>query len=129
LSYAHSLLLCDLFTDVSQGLSYSAIIIRVGLGIAERGSGGSSPLPIARFSAAPSQPTSRSREHMHANALAISVDKEVSVCRDGGRSGGGRHAADDPEIALELVDELGTHNHGDKPGRPSEALSWHTKTS
>jgi hypothetical protein len=103
-------LFCAMAVYYSQGLSYSAIIIRVGLGIAERGNGSSSP-PISSL-----QFTSRLRNHAHANTLAISVDQDVSVSGDGVSA-----HSDDP------VDDLSANIHGDKLGRPWEAPPWHPR--
>jgi hypothetical protein len=118
-----------MFTYEFQGLSYSAIIIRVGLGIAERGGGDSSSLPDAQITT----PwfTSQRGEHAQANALDISVNREVSVGGDGGRSGSGGGAgarSNDPEIALELIDDLSMDMHGAKLGRPWEAPPWHPRS-
>jgi hypothetical protein len=124
--------LCVLSTHASQGLSYSAIIIRVGLGIAERGSGGS--LPLSNTHLTTSWFSNRLREHAHVDPLPISVDHEVSVSGDGGRrdidSGdGGRRGngagagsrLDDPEIALDLLDDVSSNVHGTKPAHSWEA--------
>jgi hypothetical protein len=116
------------FTYSWQGLSYSAIIIRVGLGIAERGSNDPS-LSDVRFSISSWRFTGQPHAHAQASALAISVDQEVSISGDG-RSGSGGGASDpsgDPEIALELVDDLSANIHGDKLGRPWEAPPWHPR--
>jgi hypothetical protein len=82
-------------------------------------------VPITRFSTGPSRFPSQSREHTHTNTLAISVDRETSVIRDDRRSGNGysasRTRSDDPEIALDLVDELNAKMQGDKLVHPWEA--------
>jgi hypothetical protein len=109
---------------LSQGLSYSAIIIRVGLGVAERGDDGSPPLSHTQFTA--SWLSSRLREHAHADPLSVSVDQESSVSGDGGRrgnDGGARSRSDNPEIALELLDSLSANKHGAKLAHSWEATS------
>jgi hypothetical protein len=108
------------FAHVSQGLSYSAIIVRVGLGIAERGSGGSRPLSNAQNTS--SLFSSRPRERAHANPLSISVDQETSVSGDDGRRGdasGASVRSVDPEIALDVLDDVSANMHGAK-----QAYSW-----
>jgi hypothetical protein len=109
-------LFCAISVYAFQGLSYSAIIIRVGLGIAERGNGSSSPVTSSlRFARRPRKPA-------QASTLANSVNQQVSV------NGGGAGArSDDPEIALELVDDLNANMHGAKLGRPWEAPPWHPR--
>jgi hypothetical protein len=121
------------FAHVSQGLSYSAIIIRVGLGIAERGSGGSPPLSNTQITT--SWISSQLRQHAHADPLPISVD-QTSVCGDGGRRdsaddgrrGNGDRASarlNDPELALDLLDDVSANMHGAKLAHFWEATPQH----